>query len=109
MTPLIPDGSLLEIRGPIAALRSGQIVAALIDDELVVHRVHQTGPLIQLMGDNAHRPDPPLPAHAVIGAVHRVTTPRGWQLACTTVGALALGRLLVPAVRIVAALRRTLA
>jgi hypothetical protein len=95
MRPLIPDGSIVEVRPMSGRLRIGDIVAAQRGQRLYIHRVHAVEPMVLLWGDGNRRPDRSFQDSDILGRVHRIRTPAGWHLRLDTRAATASGQLIV--------------
>ncbi len=79
MTPLIPNGSVCEIRRvDVRALRKHDVVAVALGETLVIHRLIARGKRgLLLAGDNRRAPDPWAPADALLGRIDTVVLPSG--------------------------------
>ena len=95
MRPLIPDGSLVELRQMMGPPRVGEVVAAAVGTALVIHRVTELrGERVVLRGDGALKADAPLHQSALIGRAVRATLPNGFQVRLDNHLSRLLGRLI---------------
>ena len=94
MRPLIPDGSVVEL-GPInRRLEVGDVVAARVGKQFVIHRITSIGSMITLRGDLTHHEDRPVHPSDIIAVGQSITTPGGWRMRLDTAPARLAGRLL---------------
>jgi hypothetical protein len=95
MRPLIPDGSLVELRPLRGDPCGGEVVAAFRGATLLIHRVVRVAPEgVTLAGDGARAADPMLPPDAVFGVAVRATLPGGWQVRLDNLASRCLGRVI---------------
>ncbi|MGW1767721.1 S24/S26 family peptidase [Streptomyces sp. NPDC002073] len=80
MLPAIAPGTLLTVTArPFAQVVPGDVVAAVIDARIIVHRVVAASPAgLLTLGDNLPLLDPPVAPHAYLGVVpeHHARPPR---------------------------------
>ena len=80
MEPAIPRGSRIRITFSRGLHRVGDIVAFMVADKIVVHRIaHRAGRHLLTRGDAMLLPDPPLDAAAVLGEVAEIDSGTGWR------------------------------
>lgn len=80
METAIPRGSRIRITFNGAPHRVGDIVAFMIGERIVVHRVvHRARRRLLTRGDAMLLPDPPIDAAAVLGAVDAIDSGSGWR------------------------------
>jgi len=85
MTESLPDGSRIRIHccRP-EGLVPGQVVAVLVKDRLIVHRIAHVGGrrearrFVITRGDSLLLPDHPIEIEKIVGPVLEVETPAGW-------------------------------
>lgn len=94
MGRLIPDASVVEIAPISHAPRVGDVVAASKGEHLFIHRVVAVDAKIHLKGDARPNPDQPFDFNDILGAVKRVTTPKGWTVRLDTPSAAVVGNML---------------
>ena len=86
MTESLPDGSRIRIqcRRPHGLL-PGQVVAILVKDKLIVHRIAHVGRrrkakrFLIAHGDSVLLPDHPIEVEKIMGTVLETETPVGWM------------------------------
>ncbi|HET7525332.1 MAG TPA: S24/S26 family peptidase [Burkholderiaceae bacterium] len=81
MEAAIPRGSRIRITFTTRQPRVGDIVAFMIGERIVVHRVvHLTGRHVLTRGDAMLLPDPPIEPAAVLGEVSEIDSGSGWSV-----------------------------
>lgn len=86
MTESLPDGSRIRIRcARPDRLVPGQVVAILVKDRLIVHRIAHVGGrrearrFVITRGDSILLPDHPIEIENIVGPVSEMETPAGWR------------------------------
>jgi hypothetical protein len=80
MAGAIPQGSRIRITFSHAPHSVGDIVAFMIGERIVVHRiVHRARRHLITRGDAMLLPDPPIDAVAVLGHVNEIDSGSGWR------------------------------
>jgi hypothetical protein len=80
MEAAIPRGSRIRITFSRQQHRVGDVVAFMIGERIVVHRiVHRARRYLLTRGDAMLLPDPPIESAAVLGAVDTIDSGSGWR------------------------------